>query len=617
MNKMATDRFKPISIYELLDGTFSFCIPSFQRGYRWEPQQVKDLLNDLLMFVRSGKESVYYLQPLVVRKHIKKYENDNGEWDILDGQQRITTLYLILKSKLIQNYAIQHIQNVVRDNIYELNYDSIDRRINWDRIEQLDKIDYYYLANAQLAIDKWIDDNASSSKSLRDIIDALCSEDSDKKVQFIWYEVEEDVSEDLASIEIFNRLNKGRIRLTSSELIKALFVICIHDKDKLTQFATDWDIKEKRFQDDVFWNFMYKDSSNVQTRMDVLFDFVCAQKRAQGLTQETDAYRFFQEQYDNSDIDKGNRTSFLALWNDVDAVYNKLIQWFEDVKMFNYIGYLVQTGKKTYEIHEIIEESKKKLVEENGDEWDLEKLYDTVEGIISKTIDGYVLDEITYDEHEKVRRILLLFNIESYTRSEQRFPFEKYVRESWDIEHVDSQSGANFLQAIDDKISWLEFVIKGFEVYHSDNEKTSKLVKEAKDMLAILNREKRDSNKQFETIYRNVQGYLAQGRLSSEKDFKVLDENDIDMHGLGNLTLLDCKTNRGYKDAPYPYKRYCIITKDKEGGFVPMCTKNLFLKYYSDSDRAASQLDVVRWYAEDKRCYLQAIKDTISPFINK
>ena len=142
-------------------------------------------------------------------------------------------------------------------------------------------------------------------------------------------------------------------------------------------------------------------------------------------------------------------------------------------------------------------------------------------------------------------------------------------------------------------------------------------MKEAKDMLAILNREKRDSNKQFETIYRNVQGYLAQGRLSSEKDFKVLDENDIDMHGLGNLTLLDCKTNRGYKDAPYPYKRYCIITKDKEGGFVPMCTKNLFLKYYSDSDRAASQLDVVRWYAEDKRCYLQAIKDTISPFIHK
>ena len=49
-----------------------FFIPSYQRGYRWTPRQVEDILNDIADFQREsdqhGKDAFYCLQPVVVRK---------------------------------------------------------------------------------------------------------------------------------------------------------------------------------------------------------------------------------------------------------------------------------------------------------------------------------------------------------------------------------------------------------------------------------------------------------------------------------------------------------------------------------------------------------------------
>jgi hypothetical protein len=45
---------------------------------------------------------------------------------------------------------------------------------------------------------------------------------------------------------------------------------------------------------------------------------------------------------------------------------------------------------------------------------------------------------------------------------------------------------------------------------------------------------------------------------------------------------LDSETNRGYKNAVFPLKRKTIINRDKSGVFIPICTKNVFLKYFSE-----------------------------------
>src|SRR5687768_18576698 len=63
-----------------------FYVPAYQRGYRWGAAEVTHLLDD----IEASKDARYYLQPVVVKRMA------DGRWELIDGQQRLTTLYLIL-----------------------------------------------------------------------------------------------------------------------------------------------------------------------------------------------------------------------------------------------------------------------------------------------------------------------------------------------------------------------------------------------------------------------------------------------------------------------------------------------------------------------------------------
>ncbi len=80
------------SIYEILN--YNFFIPSYQRGYKWDRQQVLDLLNDIYDFSQSEYKGFYCLQPIVVLA--EKIDNET-RYIIIDGEQRLTTIYIILK----------------------------------------------------------------------------------------------------------------------------------------------------------------------------------------------------------------------------------------------------------------------------------------------------------------------------------------------------------------------------------------------------------------------------------------------------------------------------------------------------------------------------------------
>ena len=102
------------SVAQLLD--MKFFIPSYQRGYRWTERQVKDLLEDIYDFSKKEeyrKGEFYCVQPLVVREmneEEKKQNSLEGKWyEVIDGQQRLTTIYLILTF-------------LKEDKLYQLNY---------------------------------------------------------------------------------------------------------------------------------------------------------------------------------------------------------------------------------------------------------------------------------------------------------------------------------------------------------------------------------------------------------------------------------------------------------------------------------------------------------------
>ena len=88
----------------------TFYIPDYQRGYRWTKEEVQTLLEDIDQFDLTGKNGIapwYCLQPLVVK------ETECG-YEVIDGQQRLTTIFLILKF-LKQN-----------ENLFKLEYKNLD-----------------------------------------------------------------------------------------------------------------------------------------------------------------------------------------------------------------------------------------------------------------------------------------------------------------------------------------------------------------------------------------------------------------------------------------------------------------------------------------------------------
>lgn len=76
--------------------TKPFVIPEYQRPYAWTSEQVETLFEDLWEFTTTSggteRDGSYFLGSIV------SYENENGEQEIIDGQQRITSLFLLLRA---------------------------------------------------------------------------------------------------------------------------------------------------------------------------------------------------------------------------------------------------------------------------------------------------------------------------------------------------------------------------------------------------------------------------------------------------------------------------------------------------------------------------------------
>ena len=155
MNIMTTENynnFKPMAVAELLNGKYSFVIPSFQRGFRWEKKQITDLLEDIDRFSKEKDSKVYYLQPIVVKKQPIAAKEDREKWEVLDGQQRLTTIKLILDS--FKDRVAPDFAKKLKENIYELEYLSREN-LNFGKIDPSNDIDSFYLYEAKKEIENW------------------------------------------------------------------------------------------------------------------------------------------------------------------------------------------------------------------------------------------------------------------------------------------------------------------------------------------------------------------------------------------------------------------------------------------------------------------------------
>jgi len=167
------------------------------------------------------------------------------------------------------------------------------------------------------------------------------------------------------------------------------------------------------------------------------------------------------------------------------------------------------------------------------------------------------------------------------------FPFNLFKTESWDIEHITS---------IKDKIpdknrkQWLDDAKVFIDTYKKDG---PQLIKRSET--CDINNED-----EFKELFQDIVSHF-----NSEL-------GDDAIHDLSNLTLLDSETNRGYKNAVFPLKRKTIISRDKSGVFIPICTKNVFLKYFSDYPPKISF-----WTEEDRENYEADLYSVIDKYLTK
>ena len=130
-------------------------IPSQQRGYKWTPANIKELLRDLWEFMNAPENKrVYCLQPLAVVPL-------SGKYSVLDGQQRLTTLFLLYKYLTNQNaYTLEFVRdNEDNDNIVN-RWSFLTNISSKESIELADsQIDLYYIHRAYQTISDCFETN--------------------------------------------------------------------------------------------------------------------------------------------------------------------------------------------------------------------------------------------------------------------------------------------------------------------------------------------------------------------------------------------------------------------------------------------------------------------------
>lgn len=546
----------------------TFHIPAYQRGYRWERTQVKTLLNDLYQCMEAnGQEKDYCLQPVVVQK---KGGQKKGElqYDLIDGQQRLTTIYILLRY-VHQNYFSFE---------YETREKTKDFLNNMDPQLAQTNIDFFHIYQAYTTIKDWLEETFPADTDSH--LYKLCNYVKEK-VKVIWYEVGAEAD----PIALFTRLNIGKIQLTNAELIRALFLSDTPngmENRRKYEIAIQWDDIEKQLRDDdgAFWAFITrKRAEDYPTRIDILFDLMCHKQDAE----KDPLFTFFkmEERLKHSDRD--------SVWQEVINGFLQLKEWYKDNVYYHKIGYLIASGSNT--MADLFDEARGKRKSEFKDR--LDELI--AESITWRTNDKDSYWDLDYHkDYNRICRILLLFNVQSIIsyRVRQRFPFNEYNNEEWSIEHIHAQNSEG-LKTVELQLEWLQKHLPSLKAIHRD-EPDNELVRAVEKTID----DGRFIRSDFEDIFRRVVNDLS-------------DTTDTDyINTLPNLALLSCGHNTCLSNSTFDVKRNLIIKMDKSGEFIPYCTKMTFLKYYENS----SDVQVHFWGQKDREAYLQAIQHVIAPY---
>ena len=256
--------------------------------------------------------------------------------------------------------------------------------------------------------------------------------------------------------------------------------------------------------------------------------------------------------------------------------------WFKDTTNYHLVGFLVASNIS--DIKEIYSKAK----DETKNDFNI-----FLKKKIKEKIKIEDIDELEYEKNRKdIENILLFFNIATILNNKSsniRFSFSEFSTKRWSLEHIHAQNdkGLKDKKAQD---AWLSSVEK-----YLDDSKTGD--KQLTEMIGSF----KEDNKRNDF-------YILQTEILNRFGDKEL----LDMHGIENLALLAAENNSSLCNGPFIEKREKIIEMDKNGEFIPICTKNVFLKYYTKKIS-----DVYFWSKQDQEDYKDSIIKTLEKFLGE
>lgn len=594
-------------------------IPSQQRGYKWTPSNIKELVGDLWEFINAPKEKrVYCLQPLAVVPIIK-----DRKYSVLDGQQRLTTLFLLYKYLTSQNPYIMEFERDSNDGTTVNRWEFLSNVAEESYAKLADEqIDLFYIHRAYQTIADCFESlpdevftlsNDLETESLKKNFIDLLDGKGKKSVQVIWYEVPKE-----KAYETFRNLNSGKISLTNTELIKSLLlnrVSGLPDKER-DEAAAIFEQIEQQMQNDHFW-YMFNASElrEGQTRMDFLFNLVAGCKQSD---YEIDSKWSFRNYFSNPKFG-----SLSDKWKMVRHTFLRLKDMYDDIYCYHYIGFLTYNSNDNSlnSTHNLLKMSRKSSHSEF-----VANLRMSIKSILRKHHNN--VQDYTYDQSDKkdLRLLFVMHNVETILQkyaslheneqlqlqaSFERFPFELLHKQNWDIEHIASNTDADFKNPAD-RESWLASIKADLGENYP-----SQLVA-ALENTYIKTKKKEDFNALYKTIMLKCDEDIKDSIKDDAKDGK----NKMQV---GNITLLDSHTNRSYHNALFPRKRKYIIVAngltDKTDElekrisklYIPPCTFAVFTKAYNKG----GGLTLNAWTQNDADAYVRDMEQKLSYYFSK
>ena len=600
---------------------YHFIIPSYQRGYRWKKEQVEALIQDIEEFQEKKNKSekeFYCLQPIVVKRRTQKgkklggcdlngkivggsikLEEQNDQFveykydvenqgffehncfEVIDGQQRLTTIFLILK----------HLENKPP---FELGYDTrtaTTKVLNDQEKASDDQIDEWHIKKAKETIQFAFP--APKNDAAQYWQKTLLG-----RTKVIWYEPEGLAEGDKDSIEVFQRLNVGKIPLTNSELIRALFILETKGKPpaELNEYkiASEWDFIEQQLHNDEFWCFCNLgdpfEKKEYSNRIEFLFNLV--EKRFGDFKDSHKTYSTFAMYSDwLSEKPKNPREDIPVdvehLWQEIKNLYYRFHEWFIDDNLYHLIGFIRLNHWKS--LTELLKDA---------DDQKQSKLQRDMLILAKEKVKLEEMNNWCYGENStQIQNALLLFNLFSYQKEGRRFPWHRYLLKSdgghrtWSLEHINAQNQQELEGA-----KWLDWAKKTTKQVEEDL-----YLKDSKELLEELKKE-----------LEGLDNYTPDSELPKKRFSEVLNKLQGDIqdheHYIENLALLDRDDNSSLNNSIFSQKRKKIRGFCKGSNhFIPLTTRDVFMKVYSEG-----KVSMDKWEVSDCTSYYKAIAEVFN-----